>query len=563
MPQRLTPKLFTVLKDYNTEQLIKDCTAGILVGIIAFPLAIALAVSSGVSPEMGINTAIVAGFIISFLGGSRVQVGGPTAAFVPIVFNIVNQHGIDGLMIATIMAGFILIIMGVCKFGVVIKYIPYPVVTGFTSGIAVSILIKQLKELLGLTFAKTPGETIELITTYIQNLHNINLPTFSMGILSLLTIIVLVKYATKITKYIPPSLIAIIVTSYIVYYFDFTSIATVGSVYQDLNADTFHFHLPTAINMALIKELMESAFSIAVLAGIESLLSAVIADGMIGGRHRSNAELIAQGVANVCSACFCGIPATGAIARTATNVKNGGRTPIAGIVHAITVLIIMLLCMPLAKMIPLTCLAAILIIVAYNMGEWQVFRDIYNAPKSDALVFLATFALTVIFDLTIAIKVGLILAAFLFIRKMADVTEINQLVDFDEGDELSDTSMRLNIYKQLGNQALLYEIRGPFFFGAVDKLADTINKINITTKLIILKMHEVPTIDSTGIHSLKTLYKTCHHNGITIYFTNLRVKPYKLLQKTGFINMLGEQYFCNSIAHALKHYKEEHLPETT
>lgn len=556
MPQRLTPKLFTVLKDYNSEQFYKDCSAGILVGIIAFPLAIALAVSSGVSPEMGINTAITAGFIISFIGGSRVQVGGPTAAFVPIVFNIVNQHGIEGLIIATMMAGILLVIMGFCKLGVVIKYIPYPVVTGFTSGIAVSILIKQFKELLGLTFDKTPGETIELVTAYIQNLHAINIPTISIGIMSLLIIVILVKYATKINKYIPPSLIAIIITSYIVYAFDLTSVATVGSVYKDLDADIFHFNLPSQIDITLIKELMEPAFSIAILAGIESLLSAVIADGMIGGRHRSNAELIAQGVANICSACFGGIPATGAIARTATNVKNGGRTPIAGIVHAITVLIIMLLCMPLAKMIPLTCLAAILIIVAYNMGEWQIFRDIYNAPKSDASVFLATFVLTIIFDLTIAIKVGLILAAFLFIKRMADVTEINQLVNFEEGDELSDTSTRLNIYKQLGDQALLYEIRGPFFFGAVDKLADTINKINITTKLIILKMHEVPTIDSTGIHSLKTLYKTCQHSGITIYFTHLRAKPHKLLHKAGFIKLLGEEYFCKSISAALHHYKE-------
>ena len=312
--------------------------------------------------------------------------------------------------------------------------------------------------------------------------------------------------------------------------------------------------------MTMVKGLIEPAFSIAILAGIESLLSAVIADGMIGGRHRSNAELIAQGAANIFSACFGGIPATGAIARTATNVKNGGRTPIAGIVHAITVLVIMLLCMPLAQMIPLACLAAILIVVAYNMGEWQVFRDIYNAPKSDALVFLSTFLLTVIFDLTVAIKVGLILAAFLFIKRMADVTEINQLVDFDESDELSDTAMRLNLHKQLGDQALLYEIRGPFFFGAVDKLADTISKINITTKLIILKMHEVPTIDSTGFHSLKTLYKTCKNNSTVIYFTNLRVKPYKMLEKRGFIDLIGEEHFCKNIGIALEHYKENYLP---
>lgn len=558
MPQSLTPKLFTVLKNYSFAQFYKDCTAGILVGIIAFPLAIALAVSSGVNPEMGINTAIVAGFLISFLGGSRVQIGGPTAAFVPIVFNIVSQHGIDGLIVATIMAGILLVIMGICKLGIVIKYIPYPVVTGFTSGIAVSILIKQCKDFFGMALDITPSDTIELISAYIHNATNINLATLFFGVLSLIIIIGLVKYAAKIIKYFPPSLAAILIVSAIVHYFNLNSIPTVGSVYQDLNANIFHFNIPCHLNLYLMKELLEPAFSIAILAGIESLLSAVIADGMIGGRHRSNAELVAQGVANIFSAFLVGMPATGAIARTATNVKNGGRTPVAGIIHSLAVLIIMLLCMPLAKLIPLSCLAAILIVVAYNMGEWQVFRDILHAPKSDAFVFLATFILTVIFDLTVAIKVGLILAAFLFIRRMADVTEINQLANIDESDELNDVSFRALLNKQLDNQALLYEIRGPFFFGAVDKLADTINKINISTKLIIIKMKEVPTIDSTGIHSLKTLYKTCQHSGITIYFTHLRARPYKGLYKSGFIKMIGEEYFCKNISLAFKHYKEQH-----
>ena len=347
MPQRLTPKLFTVLKDYTKEQFYQDCTAGILVGIIAFPLAIALAVSSGVSPEMGINTAIIAGFIISFLGGSRVQIGGPTAAFVPIVYNVVNQYGIDGLIIATMMAGAMLIIMGFCKFGVVLKYIPYPVVTGFTSGIAISILIKQLKEFAGITFDKIPDASIDLIVAYIQSANNIHIFTFLIGILSLAIIIILMKWPSRITKYIPPSLIAIIVSSFIVWFFEITSVATVGSVYKDLSFNLFHLTIPSNINMVMIKQLIEPAFSIAILSGIESLLSAVVADGMIGGRHRSNAELIAQGVANIFSACFGGIPATGAIARTATNVKNGGKTPIAGIVHSFTVLMIMLLCMPL------------------------------------------------------------------------------------------------------------------------------------------------------------------------------------------------------------------------
>lgn len=559
MPNSLTPKLFTTLNDYNASQLYKDCTAGILVGIIAFPLAIALAVSSGVSPEMGISTAIIAGFIISFLGGSRVQIGGPTAAFVPIVFNIVNQHGIEGLVIASIMAGILLIIMGICKLGVAIKYIPYPVVTGFTSGIAVAIFFQQIKEFFGLTFANASTDTMDLLLIYLRNLSNINIPTFTIGLLALGIIIILTKHTNKITKYIPASLIAIIVTAIIVAHFQLTSVATIGSIYPELKANIFHYNIPTNFNFKIIQELLEPAFTIAILAGIESLLSAVIADGMIGGHHRSNAELIAQGAANICSAAFGGMPATGAIARTATNVRNGGRTPIAGIIHAIVVLIITLICMPLAKKIPIACLAAILMIIAYNMGEWQTFRNIFHAPKSDALVFLTTFILTVIFDLTIAIKVGLILAAFLFIKRMADVTEINQLVTIDETDELSDTAMRLNLQKQLGNSALLYEIRGPFFFGAIDKLADTINKINITTKVIILKMQEVPTIDSSGIHLLKTFYKTCNHINITIYFTHVQAKPYKLLEKADFIQLLGKEHFCKNITTALKHYKENFL----
>ena len=558
MPQSLTPKLFTVLQSYSREQFFKDLTAGILVGIIAFSLAIALAVSSGVNPEVGINTAIVAGFLISFLGGSRVQIGGPTAAFIPIVFNTVIQYGIEGLIISTIMAGLLLIVMGCLKLGVVIKFIPYPVVTGFTTGIAVSILVKQIKELLGLSFQIESPNFIELINVYVQHIDTLHIPTFSIGLLALFIMIFFAKYPCRFTKYLPPSLIAIIITSYIVYYFDITTIATVGSVYKNININLFNFNMPSNFNIAMLKQLMEPAFSIAILAGIESLLSAVIADGMIGGHHRANAELVAQGTANIFSGLMGGMPATGAIARTATNVANGGRTPIAGIIHAITVLLIMLAFMPLVRMIPLATLAAVLMNVAYNMGEWQLFRDLGNAPKSDALVYLTTLGLTVIIDLTIAIKVGLILAAFLFIKRMADVTEINQLIDFDEGDVLSENPMRENISKQFGEQALLYEIRGPFFFGAVDKLVDTINKINMQTKLIIVKMQEVPTVDSTGMHALRTFYKTCKNNNIVLYFTHLHAKPLQILQKNGFINLLGAEHFCKNISTAIKHYKEHY-----
>ena len=410
--------------------------------------------------------------------------------------------------------------------------------------------------MLGLHLGKTPAATVDLLYAYGKNLSTVNSWTAVIGLSALAIIICANKWKIKFTKFVPASLIAIVVSSLLVELLSLDSVATIGSVYPELNVNVFVPTIPKQISFSIIQQLIEPAFSIAILAGIESLLSAVIADGMIGSKHRSNAELFAHGIANICSASFGGLPVTAAIARTATNIKNGAKTPIAGMVHAITVLAIMLVFMPLAKKIPLACLAAILTVIAFNMGDWQVFRDIKQTPKSDSIVFLATCTLAILFDLTIAIKVGLVLAAFLFIKRMGDVTEINRLLEVDESDELADLAARLNIQKQLGDHALLYEIRGPFFFGAVDKLADTINKINNNTKLIIIKMHEVPVIDTTGYHSLHTLLKTCQHNNITIYFTHLRTKPYKMLIKSGFVKLVGDKYFCKSIAAAVNDYKE-------
>ena len=552
----LKPKLLTSFGDYKKDQLIQDIVAGVLVGIIAIPLSIALAISSGVRPEMGLYTAIVAGFFISALGGSRVQIGGPTAAFVPIVYAILRDYQLDGLVLATILAGGFLIIMGVCKLGRLIKFIPYPVVTGFTAGIAVSILVKQFKDFLGLTLASAPADFVGMVTAYLKNLDTTHWPTLVVGVVSLLITLFWVRLPWRFVRYVPGSLIAILLCTWVVNHFAVGGVATIGSVYQDIRSGLPPLTIPHIPSFEVLRNLVAPAFSIAILAGIESLLSAVVADGMIGGHHRSNAELVAQGTANIFSAFFGGIPATGAIARTAANVRSGGRTPVAGMVHAMTVLVIMLLLMPMAKMIPLATLAAILIVVAYNMGDWQQFRDIRTAPKSDAIVFLMTFGLTVIFDLVVAIEVGMVLAAFLFIRRMADVTEIRQLTPLDEGDTLSEDELRTRIWATYGDQVLLYEIRGPFFFGAADKLMDTINKIGMHTKLVILKMQEVPTIDATGVHFFNTLWKTCQRHHITLYITHLQPRSKTVLQKAGYIAKWGEATFHPDVASALVHFEK-------
>lgn len=536
------PKLFTCLKDYSKDQFLKDLIAGIIVAIIALPLSIALAIASGVSPEKGLYTAIVGGFIISFLGGSRVQIGGPTGAFVIIIFGIIEKYGIDGLIISTVLAGFFLILMGLLKFGSMLKFIPYPITTGFTSGIAITIFSTQIKDFFGITMKTVPSEFIPKWVAYFNNLHTFNLQSIIIGLLSLLIII----FWPKINKKIPGTLIAIVIATVITLLFNL-NIETIGSRFGNISSSLPSIAFPHA-SFAMIKELMLPALTIAILAGIESLLSAVVADGMIGGSHRSNMELIAQGMANICSGFVGGIPVTGAIARTAANVKNGGRTPIAGIVHAISLLIILVLFMPYVKLIPMASLAAILIIVSYNMGEWKAFERLLKAPKSDAIVFLVTFSLTIFFDLVIAIIIGLLLASLLFMKRMADVTDVRYVLEEHEDKEHLELIDKINTPENVS----LYEINGPFFFGAADKFINAIKEIGIPTKILIIKMLNVPAIDATGYHALDMLYDICKKHRTELIMLNLQEQPLNALLKYGFIDTLGKENICIDIEQAIE-----------
>lgn len=536
------PKLVTCLKDYSKEQFLKDFIAGVIVAIIALPLAIALAIASGVSPEKGIYTAIVGGFIISLLGGSRVQIGGPTGAFVVIVFGIVEKYGIDGLIVSTIMAGFFLIIMGLLKFGGMLKFIPYPITTGFTSGIAIIIFSTQIKDFFGLTMKMVPSEFIPKWIAYFNNLNTLNLQSMMIGILSLSIII----FWPKINKKIPGTLVAIVLTTVLALIFNL-NVETIGSRFGDISSSLPSISLPHT-SFAMIKELMLPALTIAILGGIESLLSAVVADGMIGSSHRSNMELVAQGIANVFSGLVGGIPATGAIARTAANVKNGGRTPVAGIVHALSLLVILLLFMPYVKLIPMSSLAAILIVVSYNMGEWEAFKRIFKAPKSDTLVFLVTFSLTLFFDLVIAIGIGLLLAALLFMKRMADVTDVRYILDEHED---KDQIELIDSIKTPENVSI-YEINGPFFFGAADKFVHAIREIGIPTQILILKMSNVPAMDATGFHALEMLYSLCKKHHTQLIMLNLQEQPINALEKYGFVKTLGKENFCSNVDAAIE-----------
>ena len=535
------PKLFTCLKNYSKDQFLKDFIAGIIVAIIALPLSIALAIASGVSPEKGLYTAIVGGFIISFLGGSRVQIGGPTGAFVIIIFGIIEKYGIDGLIISTILAGFFLIIMGLLKFGGMLKFIPYPITTGFTSGIAITIFSTQIKDFFGLTMKTIPSEFIPKWVAYFNTLHTINLQSVIIGILSLLIIMLW----PKINKKIPGTLIAIVITTAITLLLNL-NIETIGSRFGNISNSLPGIVFPHA-SFSMIKELTLPALTIAILAGIESLLSAVVADGMIGGSHRSNMELIAQGVANICSGLVGGIPVTGAIARTAANVKNGGRTPIAGIVHAISLLIILLLFMPYVKLIPMASLAAILIVVSYNMGEWEAFHRLLKAPKSDAVIFLVTFSLTIFFDLVTAIIIGLLLASLLFMKRMADVTDVRYVLDEYEDREHLELIDKI----KTPDSVSLYEINGPFFFGAADKFVNVIREIGIPTKILIIKMSNVPAIDATGYHALDMLYDICKKHHTQLILLNLQEQPINALEKYGFIEILGKENICSNVEEAI------------
>lgn len=544
--EKLNPKLFSVLKHYSKEQFVKDLIAGVIVAIIALPLSIALAIASGVNPERGLYTAIIAGFFISLLGGSRVQIGGPTAAFVVIIYGIIQEYGMNGLIIATIMAGFFLIIMGLLRFGTLIKFIPYTITTGFTAGIAVGIFAGQIKDFLGLSMGSVPSEFLEKMSAYGTHLYTLNWSALLIGTISLLILILW----PKITDKIPGSLIAVILTTALVKILGL-HVNTIGSVYGELSNKFPHLQIPD-VNLQILSRLLKPAFTIALLAGIESLLSCVVSDGMIGSKHRSNMELVAQGVGNIFSGLFGGLPATGAIARTAANVKNGGRTPIAGIVHSITLLLILLIFMPLAVLIPMPTLAAILIMVAYNMSEWRVFvRLIKTAPKSDILILVTTFVLTVIFDLVVAIEVGVVLAAILFMKRMADVTDIKSWRYLHKSEDHSLNTNSRNL-KEVPEHTLVYEVNGPMFFGAADKLLEITKKKERNIKIIILRMKSVPAMDATALHILESIENFCSNNDIQLLFSHVQEQPLLVMKKSGFYEKIGPDNFCLHIDDALQ-----------
>ena len=583
--EKLKPKLFSVMKSYTKEQFVKDVIAGIIVAIIALPLSIALALASGVTPEKGIYTAITAGFVISFLGGSRVQIAGPTAAFATIVAGIVAKNGMDGLIIATLLAGVILILMGFLRLGNLIKFIPYTITTGFTSGIAVTIFIGQIKDFLGLTIVSEEPliETMDKLKAVFQFISTTNLQALLVGVISLLILIVW-QYLPGFCKKIPPSLIAVLVGSAMVALLNM-NVNTIGDLYEISNK------LPTislpSFSLKTVQNVLPDAFTIAILAAIESLLSCVVADSMVNSRHRSNMELIAQGAGNITSALFGGIPATGAIARTAANVKNGGRTPIAGMVHSVTLLLILVVLMPYAALIPMPTIAAILFLVAYNMCQWRTFvRLTKTAPKSDIAVLVLTFFLTVIFDLVVAIEIGMLLSCLLFMKRMSDETGVRSWLYVEEVEEQKRKEQEVRKAKKAGKELsveeaqllaaaaedeeaamkeqarlreiprelAVYEITGPLFFGA----ADRINQIETReeTKCLVLRMRAVPAVDSTAMNSMVALYERCQKNGVTLILSHVNEQPMHVMEKAGFVDMVGRDHFCPNIEAALDHADE-------
>ena len=537
--------LLTALKSYDKSQFVKDVTAGIIVAIIALPLSIALALASGVGPEAGIFTAIVAGFVISALGGSSVQIAGPTAAFATIVAGIVARDGMDGLVIATVLAGVFLILMGICRFGSLIKFIPYTITTGFTSGIAGTIVIGQLKDFFGVTYPEgvRPIETMEKLAAFLENIGTVNPAALIVGAVSLAILII----SPYIFKKIPGSLIAVIVGILMVKFLPL-KVSTIGNLYTISNALP-SFHLPT-VNFEIVQAAIPNAFTIAILAAIESLLSCVVADGMINGKHRSDMELVAQGAGNIASALFGGIPATGAIARTAANIKNGGRTPVAGMVHSITLVIVLVVLMPYAGMIPMPTIAAILFIVAYNMCQWRTFLQLVKtAPKSDILVLVVTFVLTVLFDLVVAIEIGMILACLLFIKRMSEETKAESWVYTDDDTVAVNENLR-----KLPAEIRVYEVSGPLFFGASDAIELIV--VEESAKCLVLRMRAVPALDSTAMNALTALTKTCESKGVTIVFSHVNEQPMKVMKKAGFVALAGEENFCPNITAALERAEE-------
>ncbi len=544
------PKLFAVLKDYKKETFTADLMAGIIVGIVALPLAIAFGIASGVTPEKGIITAIIAGFIISMLGGSKVQIGGPTGAFIVIVYGIIQQYGEAGLIVATLMAGVMLVLLGVFKMGAVIKFIPYPIIVGFTSGIAVTIFTTQIADIFGLTFGgeKVPGDFVGKWLLYFQHFDTINWWNTVVSILSIFIIVISPKFSKKI----PGSLIAIIAVTLVVYllktFVGIDCIDTIGDRFT-IKSELPEASIP-ALNWEAIRNLFPVAITIAVLGAIESLLSATVADGVTGDRHDSNTELIAQGAANLITPLFGGIPATGAIARTMTNINNGGKTPIAGMVHAVVLLLILLFLMPLAQYIPMACLAGVLVIVSYNMSEWRTFKALMKNPKSDVTVLLITFFLTVIFDLTIAIEIGLIIACILFMKRVMETTEISVIKDaIDPNTELDIAVHEENLVIPKGVE--VYEINGPYFFGIATKFEETMAQLGDNAQVRIIRMRRVPFIDSTGIHNLVTLCKMSHKEKTSIVLSGVSPKVHAALEKSGFYELLGKENICENINTAL------------
>ncbi|MGI5975943.1 MAG: SulP family inorganic anion transporter [Paludibacter sp.] len=550
---RFKPKLFSSLRNYSKELFYKDLMAGIIVGIVALPLAIAFGIASGVSPEKGLFTAIIAGFIISFLGGSKVQIGGPTGAFIVIVYGIVQEFGVTGLTIATILAGVMLIAMGLLKLGAIIKFIPYPIVVGFTSGIALTIFATQIKDLFGMTIESMPADFISKWIVYAKNIQTTNFAALAVGILS----IVIIIFTPKFSKKIPGSLIAIVVMTAIVYvlreFFGFTSIETIG--------DRFSIDpsLPKAdaprITFDMVQTLIPAAFTIAMLGAIESLLSATVADGVIGDRHHSNTELIAQGIANVITPIFGGIPATGAIARTMTNINNGGRTPVAGIIHSIVLLLILLFLGNLTKHIPMACLAGVLVMVAYNMSEWRTFRALLKGLKSDMLVLVTTFLLTVIFDLTIAIELGLVLAVVLFVKRMSESSQINIFNEEVEEAEYVEGNIESEML-QLPKGVEVYEIEGPFFFGLANKFEETMKKIGSSPDVRIIRMRKVPFIDSTGLNNLSNLIRMSKKDKTVIVLSGVNEQVRNAIKKANIDERIGDENICNNITEALARAEE-------
>ncbi|HTL80157.1 MAG TPA: sulfate permease [Bacteroidia bacterium] len=543
--EQFTPKLFTTLKNYSAAQFGKDLLAGVVVGIVALPLAIAFGIASGVTPEKGLITAIIAGFLISALGGSRVQIGGPTGAFIVIVYGIVEKYGVDGLIISTFMAGVILVLMGIVRLGSVIRFVPHPLIVGFTSGIAILIFSSQVKDFFGLTIDKVPADFIAKWNIYFHHFDSVNWIALAIGAGTILISFIF----PKITHRIPGSIIAILLATFAVQYFHLP-VETIQTKFGVIPSSLPHPVVPN-VSFDTIKQLMQPAFTIALLGAIESLLSAVVADGMIGGSHRSNMELIAQGTANIFSSLFGGIPATGAIARTATNVKNGGRTPVAGMIHALTLLLIMLFVGKWAALIPMSCLAGILVVVSYNMSEYKSFISLLRGPKPDVAILLTTFLLTLFFDLTVAIEIGMVLSSFLFMHRMSTISKVNVATQYGTAGEDQDDPKAISKYK-VPDGVDVFEIKGPLFFGAAYKFKESLRVIEKTPKVIIIRMRQVPVIDATGLHTLEEVHHFAKQRGSAFLISGIQPAVLEEMQHSGFLKLVGEENVLKDIESALE-----------